>query len=117
MLFKESLLIIDRPNVATGLSDFRSCHFLFPLTLLNRFDAPLLTEGEEVSVGSFGFCAHRQWHNEQETDLGQRAGPAGPPGLAVQEEGQQRLLGYQVEEILVRAEEDVALLVHQSARE
>lgn len=57
----------------------------------------------------------RQWHDEQETHLGQRAGSAGPPGMAVQEEGEQRLPGDQVEEVLVRAEEDVALLVHQPA--
>lgn len=57
----------------------------------------------------------RQWHDEQETHLGQGAGSAGPPGMAVQEEGEQRLPGHQVEEVLVRAEEDVALLVHQPA--
>lgn len=60
-------------------------------------------------------CVLRQWHDEQETRLGQGAGSAGPPGMAVQEEGEHRLPGYQVEEVLVRAEEDVALLVHQPA--
>lgn len=40
------------------------------------------------------FSVHRQWYNEQETDLGQRAGSARPPGLAVQEERKQRFSGY-----------------------
>ena len=56
--------------------------------------------------------AHRQWHDEQKTHLGQRAGSAGPPRLAVQEEEGQRLPEYQMEEVLVCAEEDVSLLVH-----
>lgn len=60
---------------------------------------------------------HRQWYNEQETHLGQRAGSSGPPGMAVQEEGEQRLPGYQMEEVLVCAEEDISLLVHQPAGE
>lgn len=59
----------------------------------------------------------RQWHDEQEADLGQRAGSVRPPGLAVQEEGEQGLPGHQMEEVLVRAEEDVSLLVHQPASE
>lgn len=63
------------------------------------------------------FSVLRQWYNEQKTDLGQRARSARPPGLAVQEEREQRLPGYQMEEVLVCAEEDVSLLVHQPAGE
>lgn len=62
-------------------------------------------------------CACRQWYNEQETDFSQAAGSARSPGLAVQEERKQRLPGYKVEEILVCAEEDGSLLVHQPAGE
>lgn len=65
----------------------------------------------------FFLSALRQWHDEQETRLGQRAGSTGPPGMAVQKEGDQRLPGYQVEEVLVCAEKDIALLVHQPAGE
>lgn len=62
--------------------------------------------------------ACRQWYkHEQETDLCERAGSARSPGLAVQEEREQRLPGYEMEEVLVCAEEDVSLLVHQSAGE
>lgn len=64
------------------------------------------------------FSVRRQWYkHEQETDLCERAGSAGSPGLAVQEEREQRLPGYEMEEVLVCAEEDVSLLVHQPAGE
>lgn len=59
----------------------------------------------------------RQWYDEQKTDLSQRARPARPPGLAVQEERKQRLSGYEMEEVLVCAEEDCSLLVYQPAGE
>lgn len=61
------------------------------------------------------FSPCRSWHHEQETHLRQRTGPAGPPGMAVQEKREQRLPGHEVEEVLVRAEEDVVLLVQQPA--
>lgn len=35
--------------------------------------------------------------------------------MAVQEKGEQSLPGHEVEEVLVRTEEDVVLLVHQPA--
>lgn len=57
----------------------------------------------------------RQWYNEQETYLCQRAGSARSPGMALQKERRQRLPGYQVEEVLVCAEKDCSVLVQQPA--
>lgn len=74
--------------------------------------------GEILSVWCLQVSSvHRQWYHEQEARLGQRAGSARPPGMAVQEERKQRLPEYQMEEVLVCAEEDIALLVCQPAGE
>lgn len=99
------------------------CNFLLPLTLRltsllcgNKNKAPVRSHAQFFIFFLF-LSALRQWHDEQETHLGQRAGSTGLPGMAVQKEGEQRLPGYQVEEVLVCAEKDVALLVHQPAGE
>lgn len=62
-------------------------------------------------------CVHRQWCDEQAAGVSQRAGSARPPGLVVQEEREQRLPGYEMEEVLVRPKEDCIILVHKCAGE
>lgn len=77
------------------------------------------TSSLSIYLFSFFFVVffHRWWYNEQEACVSQRSWSSGPPGLAVQKEGGQRLPGYQMEEVLVCSEENSSVLVHQSAGE
>lgn len=97
--------------VRVGVSDLTLSLTLYCTLLQFSFS---VDKGNEVSVHSWTciLFVHRQWNNEQEADLGEGAGSARPPGLAVQKEREQRLPGYQMEEVLVCAEEDGSLLVH-----